>query len=201
MADVTYDVLSGQKKKLKDMGDGTYADVVVVEGATINASDIEIGAVELKDASTDNRAAIDASGNVSVKSAQLPSELGQKTKANSVSVVLASDGPGATSLETMAKEVAGNYEAVAASQTDQVIGSTGAAGDFLSHIMIVPTTTSPGAVSIKDGAGSSITVFTGGVLSVTDLRPFVVTLKINAATAWKVTTGANVSVIAVGKFT
>jgi hypothetical protein len=57
------------------------------------------------------------------------------------------------------------YETVAASQTDQVIGPTGATGDYLAGVLIVPATTSPGAVSIKDGAGSAIPIFTGGATS------------------------------------
>lgn len=94
------------------------------------------------------------------------------------------------------------YETVAASQTDQVIGATGAIGDLLAGLLIVPATTSPGAVSIKDGAGSAITVFTGGASSVSGLVPFFVPLGIKATGAgWKVTTGANVSAIAVGDFT
>lgn len=96
---------------------------------------------------------------------------------------------------------AGDYEAIAASATDQVLGSAGATGDYLQGILLVPATTSPGAVSIKDGAGSAITVFTGGALSVTNLVSFYIPLGIVAATAWKVTTGADVSAIAVGKFT
>lgn len=94
------------------------------------------------------------------------------------------------------------YETVAASQTDQVIGATGAIGDLLAGLLIVPATTSPGAVSIKDGAGSAITVFTGGASSVSGMVPFFVPLGIKATGAgWKVTTGANVSAIAVGDFT
>lgn len=94
-----------------------------------------------------------------------------------------------------------SYETVAASQSDQVLGTTGYAGDVLAGLLIVPGTTSPGAVSIKDGGGSGITVFTGGASSVSDLTPFY--LPINAKSsggAWKVTTGANVSVVAVGQF-
>lgn len=96
-----------------------------------------------------------------------------------------------------------NYETVAASATDQVLGATGAAGDILAGLVIVPATTAPGAVSIKDGAGSAITVFTGGAASVTELRPIFVDLGNIAATGagWKVTTGANVSVLAIGAFT
>lgn len=93
------------------------------------------------------------------------------------------------------------YETVAASQTDQVLGGNGAAGNIISKLIIVPATTTPGAVSIKDGGGSSITVFTGGATSVADLAPITVLLDaVSTSGAWKVTTGANVSVIAVGKF-
>jgi hypothetical protein len=95
-----------------------------------------------------------------------------------------------------------DYETVAASQTDQVLGGAGAAGDMLTSLLIVPATTSPGAVAIKDGAGSAITVFTGGAASVTNLVPFAVPLGIKSASgAWKVTTGASVSAIASGEFT
>lgn len=94
-----------------------------------------------------------------------------------------------------------DYETVAASQTDQVIGATGAAGDFLLGLLVVPATTSPGAVSIKDDSGSAITVFTGGASSVSNLVPFFVPLNIRSlAGAWKVTTGGSVSVIAIGTF-
>lgn len=97
---------------------------------------------------------------------------------------------------------ASEYEAVAAGQTDQALGATGAAGDYLHSLLIVPATTSPGVVSIKDGAGSAITVFTGGASSVADLAPFAVPLGVRSlAGAWKVTTGANVSALAVGDFT
>jgi len=96
----------------------------------------------------------------------------------------------------------GEYETVAASQTDQVLGPTGATGDYLGTVWIVPATTSPGAVSIKDGSGSAITVFTGGATSVSNLVPFPVSLGIKSTGgAWKCTTGANVSVLATGSFT
>lgn len=98
--------------------------------------------------------------------------------------------------------LAGKYEIVAASATDQAMGATGATGDFLAGILIVPATTSPGAVSIKDGSGSSITIFTGGASSVSNLVPFFVPLGlISTSGAWKVTTGTNVSAIGIGTFT
>ena len=119
-------------------------------------------------------------------------------------VTLASDDPlvaAVTSTAPVSIIQADEYETVAASQTDQVLGGTGATGDRLSGLIIVPATTSPGAVSIKDGAGSAITVFTGGASSVSNLIPFTVPLGlISTAGAWKVTTGSNVSVIAAGDF-
>lgn len=97
---------------------------------------------------------------------------------------------------------AGEYETVAASQTDQALGATGATGDYLSGLLVVPATTSPGAVSIKDGSGSSITVFTGGASSVSNLVPFFIPLGLKSGSgAWKVTTGTNVSVLGCGNFT
>lgn len=131
---------------------------------------------------------------------------GQATMANSAPVVLASNQSAVTTSNTTLTDFgAGEYEAVAASQTDQILGATGAVGDYLAGVLIVPATTSPGAVSIKDGNGSAITIFTGGASSVAALVPFFVPLGIkclNATTpGWKVTTGANVSALGTGNFT
>lgn len=93
------------------------------------------------------------------------------------------------------------YETVAASQTAQVIGPTGAVGDILVGLLVIPATVNPGSVAILDNA-TSITVFAGGSASVSNLVPFFVPLNMASVNgAWKVTTGANVSVIAVGNFT
>lgn len=100
-------------------------------------------------------------------------------------------------------EIAGNlYETVAAGQPAQTLGTGGAVGDVLEGVLIVPATTSPGAVAILDGA-TSITVFTGGAGSVSNLVPFWVNLGgiKSVSGAWKVTTGSNVSVVAAGRFT
>jgi len=92
-----------------------------------------------------------------------------------------------------------DYETVAASQTDQALGPVGGAGDVLDRLIIVPATAGAGNVSIKDGGGSAISVFATGTLS--DLHPIVIPLSARSTSgAWKVTTGANVSVIAVGAF-
>ena len=96
----------------------------------------------------------------------------------------------------------GAYEVVAASQTKQVLGGTGAIGDTLSSVTIVPATTSPGAVTAYDDSGSAITLFTGGATSVSNLQPINITLgMVSLAGPWAITTGANVSVIAIGDFT
>jgi len=109
---------------------------------------------------------------------------------------------GAVTNTYLTNALIGEYETVAASQTDQALGATGGTGDYLAAILIVPATTSPGAVSIKDGAGSAITIFTGGTDSVSNLVPFTIPLGMTSgAGAWQVTTGANVSCIGIGNFT
>lgn len=93
------------------------------------------------------------------------------------------------------------YETVAASQTAQVLGATGGTGDFISGLLVTPATTSPGQVLLLDNA-TSITVFTGGASSASNLVPFFIPLGMTSVSgAWKVTTGANVSVIGIGNFT
>lgn len=93
------------------------------------------------------------------------------------------------------------YETVAASQTAQTLGATGGTGDTLKGVLIVPASVSPGNVLILDNA-TSITIFAGGSNSVTELKPFYVPLGMKSVSgAWKITTGANVSVIGIGNFT
>lgn len=111
---------------------------------------------------------------------------------NNLSRVTGSVGPGGKTLA---------YEYVAASQTAQVLGPTGAVGDYLHGILISPATTSPGAVTLLDGS-SSIPLFAGGTSSVYYLGPFFVQLGVPSVNgAWKITTGANVSCIGIGIFT
>lgn len=90
------------------------------------------------------------------------------------------------------------YEVVAASDTTELVGTSGAVGNYISSITIVPETTSPGSVKIRDGSGGSdITLFTGGTL------PSVASWTLDGTGActnasnpgWYVSTGANVHVI------
>lgn len=95
-----------------------------------------------------------------------------------------------------------NYETVAASQANQILGGAGAAGDMLDTVTIYPATTSPGSVIVKDGA-TVIATFPGGAASVSNLVPFILPFgNARAVTNWNISTGANVSVVANGaKFT
>lgn len=91
------------------------------------------------------------------------------------------------------------YETVAASQTAQVMGTTGAVGDLMSHVVFQPTTTGAGTCTILDNA-TVIYTFTTGTLS--DLRPIVVPVNaFSVSGAWKITTGANITATAFGSFT
>jgi hypothetical protein len=94
-----------------------------------------------------------------------------------------------------------DYETVAASQTDQALGPAGGKGDIIEYLVIIPGTTSPGAVLLEDGSETAFTVFTGGASSVGDLAPIVLPLGMRSRSgAWEVTTGANVTAVAVGRF-
>lgn len=97
------------------------------------------------------------------------------------------------------------YKAVAASATATLFGATGASGDYLDGVLIIPATAAAGAVSITDGGGSAIPIFAGGgTTALPTLAPFFVpigAISSGGAGGWKVTTGTNVSVIGVGNFT
>lgn len=94
------------------------------------------------------------------------------------------------------------YETVAASQTNQVMGATGAAGDFLSHVIVSPGTAGCGVVTILDNATTIVAFAGGGTTALSNLIPFIIPVGITSTSgAWKITTGANVTCVAVGNFT
>jgi hypothetical protein len=72
-------------------------------------------------------------------------------------------------------------------------------------VLVIPATTSPGSIVLKDGSTSpdvGITIFTGGASSVSNLVPFFIPLGIRSVSgAWSLTLGSNVSAVAVGDFT
>lgn len=94
------------------------------------------------------------------------------------------------------------YEHVAASQSAQVLGGTGAKGDYLHRLICTVTTAATSSVVIVDGTGAGILTHTvlpnnvGGGIGVYNVE----LNAISANGAWKVTTGAGVEVMAVGIF-
>lgn len=97
----------------------------------------------------------------------------------------------------------GEYATVAVNTTQTLGSGGGAIGDILFGVLVIPGSTSPTAVQIKDGGNAAITIFAGGATSVVDLRPIWVPLGILSTVGkWQIITGAtNVTAIAVGKFT
>ena len=90
------------------------------------------------------------------------------------------------------------YEDVAASQTDQAMGATGAAGDLLHALNCFTSAASVGAVTVKDGAGSSFTIFLAqGAAAMLD-SPALDWVSVNGA--WSVTTGTNTTCRVSGRF-
>jgi len=88
------------------------------------------------------------------------------------------------------------YETVAVSQTAQVLGTTGAANDYLHRIVVTVSTALTSTVSIIDGSTTILSLPASVAVGV-----YVVELNLNAATGpWKVTTGAGAAVLAVGLF-
>lgn len=208
MADQAIAITAGSGTNIDTRTEGTngnHRQVIVLGDPATNAGVAPVDATAgLKvDLGTDNDVTISDGGNViSVDDAG-----GSLTVDGTVTANLsATDNAVLDNIDTntsnITDELAGEYETVAASQTTQTLGATGGTGDYLKGVLVIPATTSPGNVLIKDGAGSAITVFTGGASSVSNLVPFMIPLGIySGAGAWQVTTGANVSAIGIGNFT
>lgn len=95
-------------------------------------------------------------------------------------------------------EGAFEYETVAAGQSDQALGATGAVGDYIKRVIISVATSASGTCSIKDGAGSAIPLTAAN----TPIGVYVVNLGIiSTGGAWSITTGAGATAIGVGSFT
>lgn len=90
------------------------------------------------------------------------------------------------------------YETVAASQTAQVLGASGAAGDYLHRLIVTVNTALTSTVTLTDGV-TTIPIVPASVASGIG----VLDIELNMASltsGWKVTTGAGVTVVAVGQF-
>lgn len=103
------------------------------------------------------------------------------------------------SLQGYDKVVSGpfEYETVAVSQTGQVIGATGAAGDYIDKLVVSVATSATGTVTLLDGATSIVITAAN-----TPIGVYTVLLGLlSRSGAWSITTGAGATVVAVGKFT
>ncbi len=106
-----------------------------------------------------------------------------------------------------------DFVTIAASETNFGLGDDSATdaggkarrGDELDRVIITPVTTAPGIVSIRDGlTGTVIILYTGGTVGA-DLTPITLELQMRAFAeeadpGWFMTTGANVTVVAIGRF-
>lgn len=103
----------------------------------------------------------------------------------------------------MEARLKGDRYATAAAGGTRDLG-TGAVGDILRSVVLVPATTAPGAVQIKDGADAAITIYTGGTVSA-ELQPIKIEFGSHGITSrtgkWQLVMGANVSAVASGSFT
>lgn len=92
----------------------------------------------------------------------------------------------------LATESARNsYETVAAGQTDQVLGGTGAIGDYLESVIITANTNT---ITVQDGT-NIVAVIPGGSTGVWPFR-----LR-SVAAGFRITTGLTTSCTCIGRFT
>jgi len=88
------------------------------------------------------------------------------------------------------------YETVAAGQTAQTLGGTGAVGDYIDQLVVTVNTAATSTVTLLDNA-TSIPLMPATVA----VGVYVIPLKLcSASGAWKITTGAGVTVVASGIF-
>lgn len=180
----------------------------IVGGIVLQVSTAIIGLVKLSDGT--NVATVKAASTAPVATdtalvvAISPNSVlpaGQATMANSAPVTIASNQASIPVAATGVDQYATHKE-VAASQTATVLGATGAIGDYLSHVTVFPGTAGCGVVTVLDAAATVGTFAGGGTTALPSLAPF--TIMVGAfctGAGWKITTGANVTVTAVGKFT
>lgn len=97
---------------------------------------------------------------------------------------------GATGTVIIAAEPC-SYQYVGANSTDTAVGN---ANDQLVSILLVPTSLSPGEVSIEDGTGTNRVLFAGGASSIVTKHSWAIDLQsIAAGSVWEVTVGADIN--------
>jgi hypothetical protein len=98
---------------------------------------------------------------------------------------------------TVRDRTAWQYEPVAASQTNQAMGATGAAGDILHAVHCVFTGVPSAAVTLKDGANTAFNLF--AIPAGADTKTAVLNL-VSSNGAWQLTTGTNTTCVGIGRF-
>lgn len=183
--------------------DGTVIDPVAAGSAAMVASipvtiatddTVLTGAIKAEDAAH-------SSGDKGIMALAIKKAVAAATSSTDndyVPLVVDADG----NLYVSARPGGVDYETVAASQTAQAIGATGAAGDYLSHVIVSPATAGCGVCTILDNATEIAAFPGGGTTALSNLIPFVIPIGMKSTSgAWKITTGANIKCVAVGKFT
>ncbi len=91
------------------------------------------------------------------------------------------------------------YETIAASQTDQVMGTNGAVGDLLARLVCDVNTAATSAVAIQDGTDTAINMLENNVGA--GVGVYVIEIGALSRTgSWQITTGAGVTCMAIGRF-
>lgn len=165
MADITYPVVGDVSKKLKDMGDGTYAEVV---SGVVATGDIEIGAVEIKDGVADIRQTVLAAS-TAVVATDKPAVVALHPLSNGVV-----SSPVAITTATHSNVVAANADtALLASNANRKPGSTivndstailyiklGSGASATSYMVAIDgKTTVPGIFPVPDGYTGAVNGF------------------------------------------
>ncbi len=178
---------------VQGIASGTAQPVTISSGTVTSLTQLNGVAIDL------NAGAAGAgTQRVTIDSGQL-SPLGQAVMASSAPVVIASNQSNLPVING-----ANKYVAFAANTSITAIsgGGGGATGDYLSHVVVVPAAVGCGVVTITDNATAIISFPGGGTTPLSNLVPFVISVgALSSSGAWKMTTGASVSVVAVGKFT
>lgn len=89
------------------------------------------------------------------------------------------------------------YEAVAPSASNQILGTAGSTNDYLARVIVNVTTSATSGLSIKDGSDTAIVLMPVN----TPIGIYTIELGIRSRSgAWQITTGAGCNALAVGQF-
>lgn len=89
------------------------------------------------------------------------------------------------------------YETVAASQTNQMMGGTGAVGDLIHGVLCVTTAASAAVVTLKDG---SLTAFNIGHIFAGAGTFWMPLDLVSVSGGWQITTSTNTTCVGIGRF-